>query len=110
MDNKITIIEGPTPIFQPTSQGLGFSGPHAWANGVLEGPFLYKTGFTTVRTFNNRALLERCQENWAAGNPMFLEYRDRIGLRAQAVIIAAQASETPDGQVLLLWVRQELQD
>lgn len=41
---------------------------------------------------------------------MYLEYRDRIGLRAQAVIVAAQAAETPEGQVLLLWVRQDLSE
>ncbi|MEA4813027.1 MAG: hypothetical protein VB108_10740 [Anaerolineaceae bacterium] len=110
MDNKITIIEGPTPLFQTSTQGHDYSAQHAWAESVLEGPFLYHIGFTTVRTFNNQALVERCQRNWAEGNPMYLEYRDRIGLRAEVPILAAQASEAEEGQVLLLWVRLKAED
>ena len=38
---------------------------------------------------------------------MYLEYRDRIGLTRQTPIMAAQALNTEDGDVLILWVRKD---
>ncbi len=99
MDNKITILEGPTPIFDITQDG--------WALGLNEGPLLYDTALTRMRTFNGPALVERCHHAWHAGAIMYLEYRNEIGLTEEIPILAARNMETPDGHMLLLWVRRE---
>ncbi|MBP7213764.1 MAG: hypothetical protein KBA03_05970 [Anaerolineaceae bacterium] len=110
MNNKITIIEGPTPEFQPVSE-IGFgNGSQSWSSSVLEGPFLYDTAFTNLRTFDAQRLLDRCLDTWAAKQTMFLEYKDRIGLLKEDPIIAARAIQAEEGDILLLWVRRELSD
>jgi len=52
MDDKITIIEGPPPVFEPIQNG--------WALGLGEGPRLPLTLLTRLRTFDGPALVERC--------------------------------------------------
>lgn len=108
MNNKITIIEGPTPIFEPIRENSINTGSHAWAAGILEGPFLYDMAFTTLRTFNSQLLMDRCENTWDEKKTMFLEYRDRIGLTQQTPILAARAMEVEEGEMLMLWVRREL--
>jgi hypothetical protein len=110
MNNKITIIEGPTPEFQLVSEtGFG-DGSQSWIGSVLEGPFLYDTAFTHLRTFDSQRLLDRCLDTWAAKQTMYLEYKDRIGLLKEDPIIAARALHAEEGDILLLWVRRELSD
>ncbi|NLW72497.1 MAG: hypothetical protein GXY37_06410 [Chloroflexi bacterium] len=108
MNNKITIIEGPTPVFEPIYPSSGLDQSRAWTAGILEGPFLYDMAFTTLRTFNGQLLLNRCQNAWEAKQTMFLVYKDRVGLTKQTPIVAARAMTTEEGEVLLLWVRREL--
>lgn len=109
MDNRITIIEGPTPNFESveTDFVLGVNG---WTAGLNEGPYLYDTARTTLRTFNGQALLERCHKAWASNLTMFLEYRDPIGLKKEVPIVAARAIDSENGDMLVLWVRQEPQE
>ena len=102
MDEKITIIEGPPPVFEAVNDG--------WAMGLNEGPYLYDVALTRLRTFNGPALVERCYRAWNTQNPIHLEYRDPTGLQAEAPILAARTLEIDDGQVLLLWVRLETQE
>lgn len=102
MDDKITIIEGPPPTFEAVSDG--------WVLGVNEGSQPYNLAITRLRTFNGQALLERCHRAWRNGNMMNLEYREATGLEAFAPIVAARTVETDDGQVLLLWVRMEMDE
>lgn len=97
MDDKITIIEGPTPVFEDTNDG--------WAIGLNESPMLYDTLFTQVRTFNGPALVERCHHAWKKNSTIYLHYRNDMGLEEKAPIVAARSVETDDGQVLLLWLR-----
>ena len=108
MNNKITIIEGPTPEFQVVSEDNFNDGSLNWVTGVLEGPFLFETAFTNVRTFDSQKLLERCKDAWSAKQTMYLEYKDRIGLRKEDPIIAARAVTVEDGDMLPLWVRRNL--
>lgn len=108
MNNKITIIEGPTPVFERLSGDSDRSEELSWAVGILEGPFLYDTFLTTLRTFDSNKLLERCKATWEARQTMFLEYKDEIGLRKEDPIIAARAQTVEEGDMLLLWVRREL--
>ena len=109
MDNRITIIEGPTPNFESveTDFMLGING---WTAGLSEGPYLYDTARTTLRTFNGQALLERCHKAWAKKMTMYLEYRDPIGLKKEVPIVAARAVDSENGDMLVLWVRQEYQE
>jgi len=101
MDDKITIIEGPPPTFEPIED--------AWAMGLNESPALYGMALTRLRTFNGAALVERCHRTWHHREPMYLHYRNDIGLEERVPILAARSIETQDGQVLLLWIRREVQ-
>jgi hypothetical protein len=101
VDDKITIIEGPPPVFEPVQDG--------WALGLGEGPRLPLTLLTRLRTFNGPALVERCYRRWRLNQPIHLEYRNDFGLEEQAPIVAARSVETDDGHVLLLWVQLDPQ-
>jgi hypothetical protein len=102
MDEKITIIEGPPPVFEEVSDG--------WAVGLGEGPSLYDLALTRLRTFNGPALVERCHRAWRKQNPINLHYRNAMGLEEQAPIMAARAVESDEGHMLLLWIRRNLED
>jgi hypothetical protein len=102
MDNKITIIEGPTPTFEPVQDG--------WALGLNETRQFSVTALTRLRTYNGPALVERCYRAWRAKEPINLHYRDEAGLEATAPILAARSVQTDEGQVLLLWLHVERND
>ena len=99
MEDRITIIEGPPPVFETIDDG--------WALGLNESPFLYDLAMTRVRTFNGPALVERCHRAWNKQNPIYLHYRNPIGMEETAPIMAARALETDDGHMLLLWIRRK---
>ena len=97
MDDKITIIEGPTPTFESVSDG--------WVLGLAESPTLGEVALTRLRTYNGPALVERCHRAWRIRQPINLEFRNEDGLQTQAPIVAARYVETEEGHLLLLWVR-----
>lgn len=96
-DEKITIIEGPSPTFELVSD--------VWANGIIESPTMANVAVTQVRTFNGHALVERCYRAWNQRDPINLEFRASDGLTMEVPIIAARTSESEEGQLLVLWVR-----
>jgi hypothetical protein len=96
MEDKITIIEGPTPVFEPVQDG--------WALGLNETRQFSITALTRLRTFNGPALVERCYRRWSQRQPITLHYKDEAGLELSAPILAARSVETDDGQMLLLWL------
>ena len=96
---KITIIEGPTPVFEAVNDG--------WALGLNEGSHLLVPALTRLRTFNGPALVERCYRAWNSKSPIHLHYRNEAGTEQSAPILAARNVDTPDGHVLLLWVYLE---
>ena len=96
MDDKITIIEGPPPVFEAVNDG--------WAMGLSEGSRLSVPALTRLRTFNGPALVERCYQAWHKKMPIHLHYQTEMGVEQSAPILAARNVETPDGHVLLLWV------
>lgn len=106
MNNKITIIEGPTPNFDSVEADF-IMGVNGWTAGLSEGPYLYDTARTTLRTFNGEALLERCHKAWENKRTMYLEYRDPIGLKQEVPIVAARTVDLADGDLLILWVRTD---
>jgi hypothetical protein len=96
MEDKITIIEGPPPVFEHVNDG--------WAMGLNESPHLSVPALTRLRTFNGPALVERCYNAWHNKSSIHLHYRNDMGLEQTAPILAARNVETNDGHVLLLWV------
>jgi hypothetical protein len=98
MDDRITIIEGPPPVFEHVDDG--------WAMGLNEGPSFYGLALTRLRTFNGQALVERCHRAWSQKEPIFLHYRNTLGLEEKVPILAARSAEMDGGQVLLLWIRK----
>jgi len=98
MDDRITIIEGPPPVFEPVDE--------AWALGLNESVNFYDTAMTRLRTFNGAALVERCHRAWSKKAPIFLHYRNRLGLEEKAPILAARSTEVDGGQMLFLWIRR----
>lgn len=96
MDNKITIIEGPTPTFEAVSAN--------WADSICETPEPGCIMMTNLRTMNGPGLLERCHHTWSQCDTMYLHYRNTIGLEEKIPIIAAESLDTEDGQKLILWV------
>lgn len=99
MDDRITIIEGPPPVFEEVDDG--------WALGLNESPNLYHLALTRLRTFNGAALVERCHRMWRHQRPIYLHFRNPLGLEERVPILAARSVETPEGQVLFLWVRHK---
>jgi hypothetical protein len=96
MDDRITIIEGPPPVFEAVNDG--------WALGLNESASLSVPALTRLRTFNGPALVERCYRAWKSKQPMHLHYRNDMGMEQSAPILAARNVDTSDGHVLLLWV------
>ncbi len=97
MDEKITIIEGPPPVFEPVGDG--------WVQGLHESPILANMALTRLRTFNGSALVERCHRAWRSQQGIPLEFRSSDGLIQDVPIVAARNVETEEGQMLMLWVR-----
>jgi hypothetical protein len=102
MDDKITIIEGPPPVFEHVDE--------SWALSLNESPELYDMALTRLRTFNGQALVERCHRAWSKQKAMYLHYRNALGLEEKAPILAARTTEVDGGQVLFLWIRREYDD
>ena len=75
MDDKITIIEGPPPVFENIDEG--------WVLGLNESPSFYDMALTRLRTFNGPALVERCHRAWNQKEPIFLHYRDEMGMEEE---------------------------
>jgi hypothetical protein len=96
MDDRITIIEGPPPVFEHVNDG--------WAMGLNEGPHLFVPALTRLRTFNGASLVERCYRVWHDHSTIKLHYRNEVGLEQTAPILAARNLKTDDGEVLLLWI------
>lgn len=101
-DSKITIIEGPTPTFETVYD--------TWANGIAESPTLGSVAVTQLRTANGPALVERCYRAWHHREPIHLEFRTTDGVTQEVPIVAARATESNDGQLLVLWVRMPEDD
>jgi hypothetical protein len=94
---KITIIEGPTPVFEQTLE--------TWLPSLAEGPTLPDLALTRLRTFNGPSMVERCWKAWDDHRPVFLEYRDEAGQTQSAEVVAARYLDVPEGHMLLLYVR-----
>jgi hypothetical protein len=97
MEEKITIIEGPPPVFEDVREG--------WPLGLNESPSLHKLAMTRLRTFNGPTLVERCYRAWHNRQPIHLEFRATDGLVHETPIVATRTVEVDEGQLIFLWVR-----
>ncbi len=96
MENEITIIEGPSPIFEPVQEN--------WALSLTESSSPQVNALTKLRTFNGPKLVERCYRTWRSHHTMYLHYKNELGLEQKTPIQAAHTVDTDDGHVLHLWV------
>ncbi|RMG95439.1 MAG: hypothetical protein D6706_12050 [Chloroflexi bacterium] len=96
----ITIIEGPTPAFQPT--------PQRWAQSICEGPEDRIIAYCELRTNNGEDILERCQHAWQEGRTVMLDFPDELRMRQHVNVVAMRLREVEEGQVLSLWVALEM--
>ena len=96
-EEKITIIEGPTPTFEQI--------PELWVHGLSEGAMQSEMVMTRLRTLDGPSLVERCNKAWRNQRDIQLEYRAMNGLNAEAPIVAARNLATDEGDMLLLWLR-----
>lgn len=96
---KITIVEGPPPLFERASD--------PWLFAQTEGPALRHTARCVLRTLSGPALIERCRAAWQDGRDVFLDYRDDDGLRKEALILGARHDEITEGQLLQLWIQMD---
>jgi hypothetical protein len=94
---KITIIEGPPPVFEDPGE--------AWPASLGDSIRPFRSALTRMRTYNGPALVERCYHAWKNREPIVLEFRSPDGRIAQAPIQAARYVPTVEGQLLMLWVR-----
>lgn len=92
----ITIIEGPPPDIQ-LSQEL-------WSFSLWEGAAPRSFGVCQMRTFKGSSMIDRCTSAWRAGRAVRLDFPQRDGLRKQVDVLAARTDQTPDGDVLFLWI------
>jgi len=97
MDDKITIIEGPPPVFEAVNE--------LWVYGLSESNTQSEMVLTRLRTFNGQELVERCYRAWQENQIMQLEYRTPEGMEVETPIVAARAVEVEEGDVLILWLR-----
>ena len=96
MEDKITIIEGPTPTFERI--------PELWVHGLSDGTSQSEMVITRLRTFNGPALVERCHRAWRNQKDIQLEYRTSDGLNAE-VRYSNWISFWLRQDMLLLWLR-----
>ena len=92
----ISIIEGPTPEFQPT--------PQRWLQSIHEGPQDKAVAMCNLRTASGEDIMERCYRAWDEGRAVKLDYPDEMRMRQQADVIAMRLTEVDEGEMLLLWV------
>lgn len=92
----IEIIEGPTPEFHPSTQD--------WLQSIYEGPLLNGVALCQLRTANGPDILERCEQAWAEGRPVRLDFPDDLRMRQQVDVVALRLTEVDEGQLLSVWV------
>lgn len=92
----ISIIEGPTPEFQPT--------PQRWLQSIHEGPNDKAVAMCRLRTMSGEDIMDRCYRAWDEGRPVKLDYPDELRMRQQADVVAMRLTEVEEGKMLLLWV------
>lgn len=97
----ITIIEGPTPDFQPT--------PAFWSQSIFEGPEDRVVATTQLRTANGEDIQERCLRAWEEGRSVKLDFPDELRMRQQVDVMALRLGEVEEGQILQLWVSLPLE-
>ncbi len=63
-----------------------------------------------LRTNNGRDIIARCKEAWQERRPVKLDYPDDIRARQQLDVVAMRLRPQDEGDVLMLWVREPLDE
>lgn len=92
----ITIIEGPTPEFQPS--------PQDWLQSIHEGPEDRFVAMCQLRTGNGEDIVERCRRAWRELRPVKLDFPDELRMRQQVDVVSLRLGEVEEGQLLTIWV------
>ena len=92
----ITIVEGPPEFTEVDTY---------WTASLTEGRTQASAATCETRTFNGKALVERCRQAWQEGRSARLDFPETDGRRAELEIIAARWEKVPEGQKLILWVK-----
>jgi hypothetical protein len=98
----ITIVEGPTPEFRPS--------PYLWFQSVYDGPEDADVLLCEMRTLNGESIVERCRAAWQEGRSVKLDFPDYMRLRQQLAVVAMRLQDMDEGPMLMLWVRQPVDD
>ena len=98
----ITIVEGPSPEFRPS--------PHLWFRSIYEGPEDAEIAMCELRTLNGVSIVERCRNAWKEGRPVRLDFPDYMRMRQQLDVVGMRLQELDEGPLLVLWVRQLLDE
>ena len=94
----ITIVEGPTPEFSPSS--------YLWFQSVYDGPEDADVLLCELRTLNGESIVERCRAAWQEGRSVKLDFPDYMRMRKQLAVVAMRLQDMEEGPLLMLWVRQ----
>lgn len=93
----ITIVEGPPPNFQETSE--------EWTTGVLESRGPNMIALCQMRAFNGPQLVKRCHDAWREDRPARLDFPSGDGTRGELDIVAIRWEQVEEGHKLYLWVK-----
>ena len=93
----ITIVEGPTPDFR--------SIPSFFFPSIMEGPGDADTLMCELRTLRGKSIVDRCQNAWKEGRPVYLVYKDEMLMEQTADVVAMRLKEISEGTILYLWIR-----
>lgn len=95
---KITILEGPTPDFEPDIQ--------LWNWGLYQTLQPSAVATCRLRTANGEGIRARCKAAWKEGRRVVLDYPDDMRLRCEIDVVALRLEKIEEGTVLHLWVNQ----
>ena len=98
----ITILEGPTPDFEPAS--------FLSLQSIYEGPDPAAVAQCELRTMNGDDIVARCREAWREGRPVRLDFPDEMRMRQEVDVVAMRLREVDEGTILRLWVQMPIEE
>jgi hypothetical protein len=63
-----------------------------------------------LRTNTGGDIIDRCMDAWHEGRPVKLDFPDELRMRQQVDVVAMRLKEIDAGEVLMLWVKEELDE
>jgi hypothetical protein len=63
-----------------------------------------------LRTNTGEEIMDRCAAAWREGRPVRLDFPDELRMRQQVDIVAMRLRHADQGNVLVLWIKDELDE